>query len=126
VTIPKEAISKLKTIKLSGTAVEGGLDTLVMTVGKKAYSVTGEDSVVYLSTAWTESEFNIVGDGGGSEAYFNTGSSLTVKVAVTNGTTNAAVCASDSGTTGETNNLNLGSCTGKGGATPYIEFTESN
>jgi len=126
VTIPKEAISKLKTIKLSGTAVDGGLDTLVMTVGTKAYSVTGEDSVVYLSTAWTESEFNIVGDGGGSEAYFNTGSSLTVKVAVTNGTKNAAVCASDSGTTGETNNLNLGNCTGKGGAKPYIEFIESN
>lgn len=126
VTVPKEAISKLKTIKISGTAVAGGLDTLVMTVGKKAYSTTGEDSVVYLATAWTESEFNIVGDGGGSEAYFNTGSSLTVKVAVTNGTTNAAVCASDSGTTGETNNLNLGSCAGKRGAKPYIEFTESN
>ncbi|MGB6247916.1 MAG: hypothetical protein WBF54_02315 [Terriglobales bacterium] len=126
VTIPKEKIGELKTIKLSGLAVAGGLDTLVMTVGKKAYSVTGEDSVVYLSTAWTESEFNIVGDGGGSEADFNTGSSITVKVAVTNGTTNAAKCASDAGTTGETNNLNLGSCRGKGGATPYIKFVESN
>ena len=126
VTVPKEAISKLKTIKISGTAVAGGLDTLVMTVGKKAYSTTGEDSVVYLATAWTESEFNIVGDGGGSEAYFNTGSSLTVKIAVTNGTKNAPTCASDAGTTGETNNLNLGSCAGKRGAKPYIEFTESN
>jgi hypothetical protein len=45
---------------------------------------------------------------------------------VTNGTTNAAICASDAGTTGETNNLNLGSCSGKGGAKPYIKFTESN
>ena len=126
VTMPKENITELKTIKLSGLAKAGGLDTLVMTVGKKAYSITGEDSVVYLSTAWTESEFNIVGDGGGSEADFNTGSSITVKVAVTNGTTNAAKCASDAGTTGETNNLNLGTCSGKGGATPYIKFTESN
>lgn len=126
VTVPKEAISKLKTIKLSGSAVAGGLDTLVMTVGTKAYSTTGEDSVVYLATAWTESEFNIIGDGGGSEAYFNTGSSVTVKIAVTNGTKNAPTCASDAGTTGETNNLNLGSCTGKRGAKPYIQFTESN
>ncbi len=126
VTVPKEKIKKLKTIKLSGSAVAGGLDTLVMTVGKKAYSTTGEDSVVDLATAWTESEFNVFGDGGGSQADFNTGSSITVEIAVTNGTTNAPTCASDAGTTGETNNLNLGSCAGEGGATPYIEFTESN
>jgi hypothetical protein len=126
VSVPKEVITKLKTIKISGSAVGGGLDTLVMTVGKKAYSVTGEDSVVYLATAWTESEFNIFGDGGGSEADFNTGSSVTVKVAVTNDTTNAPKCASDAGTTAETNNLNLGTCKGKGGASPYIKFTESN
>jgi hypothetical protein len=126
VSAPLEAIGKLKTLKLSGTAVNGGIDTLVFTVGTEAYSTTGEDSVVELATAWTESEFNIIGDGGGSEADFNTGASITVKVAVTNGTTNAPTCAADAGTTGETNNLNLGTCTGKGGASPYIEFTESN
>ena len=91
-----------------------------------AYSTTGSDSVVDLATAWTESEFNIIGDGDGSEADFNAGSSITVKVAVTNGTKNAPICAADSGTTGETNNLNLGACTSTGGASPYIEFTESN
>jgi hypothetical protein len=126
VTVPQEAITKLKTLKLSGSAKAGGLDKLIMTVGTEAYSVTGEDSVVYLATAWTESEFNIIGDGGGSEADFNSGSSVTVKIAVTNGTKNAPRCASDSGTTGETNNLNLGSCSGTGGTAPYIKFTESN
>jgi hypothetical protein len=126
VIVPQEAITKLKTLKLSGSAKAGGLDKLIMTVGTEAYSVTGEDSVVYLATAWTESEFNIIGDGGGSEADFNSGSSLTVKVAVTNGTKNAPNCASHSGTTGETNNLNLVSCTGTGGTAPYIKFTESN
>ncbi len=125
VNIPQEDVSELKTIKLSGSAVAGGLDTLIMTVGKEAYSTTGEDSVVYLATAWTESEYNIFGPGGGSEAIFNTGSSITVKVAVTNGTKNAPACVNN-GTTGETNNLNLGSCAGKGGATPNIKFTESN
>jgi len=112
---PKEAIGKLKSLKLSGTAVKGGIDTLVFTVGTEAYSTTGQDSVVDLATAWTESEFNIIGDGDGSAATFNTGSSVTVPT-----------CAADSGTTGETNNLNLGTCSGTGGAKPYIEFTESN
>jgi len=126
VGVPKEVISKLKTLEISGSAVAGGLDTLIMYVGTTAYKTTGRDSVVYLATAWTESEFNIVGDGGGSEANFNSGSSITVKIAVKNGTTNAPVCASNAGTTGETNNLNLGSCSGHSGAKPYIKFTESN
>jgi hypothetical protein len=72
------------------------------------------------------SEFNIIGDGGGPGASFNTGSKVTVKVAVTNGTKNAPKCASNAGTTAETNNLNLGTCTGTAGAAPYIKFTESN
>jgi hypothetical protein len=126
VGVPKEVISKLKTLEISGSAVKGGLDTMIMYVGKKAYKTTGKDSVVYLSTGWKESEFNIVGDGGGSEADFNTGSSITVESTVTNGTANAPICASNAGTTGETNNLNLGSCSGAGGSKPHIKFTESN
>src|SRR5580658_127240 len=70
VTVPKEVISKLKTLSISGSALAGGLDTLIMYVGKKAYKTTGEDNVVYLATSWNESEFNIFGDGGGSEADF--------------------------------------------------------
>jgi hypothetical protein len=125
VTAPQEAITNLKKLKLAGSTKKG-VDTLVFTVGTQAYSTTGLDSVVDLATAWTESEFNIIGDGDGSEANFNSGSSLTVKIAVTNGTKNAPTCAPNSGTTGETNNLNLGTCSGTAGATPYIEFIESN
>jgi hypothetical protein len=131
VNAPQAVITELKKLKLSGSAKKGtgkkaGIDTLVFAIGTQAYSTTGLDTVVDLATAWTESEFNIVGDGDGSEASFNTGSSVTVKVAVANGTKNAPTCAADSGTTAETNNLNLGSCSGTGAATPYIEFTESN
>jgi hypothetical protein len=32
----------------------------------------------------------------------------------------------NSGSTGESNNLNLGCCTASGGSTPSIQFTESN
>jgi len=71
----------------------------------------------------------VVGNAGGSSANFNKGASLTVKVALTDGSTTAPTCLSPSsydGTTGETNNLTLKSCTGTGGATPYIEFVESD
>jgi hypothetical protein len=126
VYVPQEAITRLSALKLSGTAKEGGNDTLVFTVGLWAYSTSGLDSVVDLATAWKESEFNVIGDGDGSEADFNSASSVTVKISVWNGTTDAPTCASDSGTTGETNNLNLSTCSGTGGIAPYIEFTEAN
>jgi hypothetical protein len=32
----------------------------------------------------------------------------------------------DAGSTGETNNLNLGSCAAPAGSAPFIEFTESD
>jgi hypothetical protein len=126
VTVPQEMITNLKTLKLSGSATKGGKDTLTFTVGTQAKSTTGSDRVVDLATAWTESEFNIIGDGSSSKATFNSGSSVTVKVAVSNGTTNAPVCAPKAGTTGETNNLILGGCSPTGGASPNIEFTEFN
>jgi hypothetical protein len=126
VKVPAIAITQLSQLKMSGTAVSGGKDTLVFTNGSTAYTTSGADTVADLATAWTASEFNIIGDGGGSEAVFNKGSSVTVKVAVTNGTTNAPKCMANDGTTGETNNLKLGSCSAKSGSAPYIQFTETH
>jgi hypothetical protein len=85
-----------------------------------------QDSVVDLATDWKASEFNIFGDGNGSEAVFNTGSTIKVKIAVTDGSTSAPTCEPDAGTTAETNNLKLKSCTASSGATPAIAFKESN
>jgi len=126
VSVPTIAITSLAQLKMSGTAVKGGKDTLVFTDGTEAFTTSGQDTVVDLATAWTASEFNVIGDGGGSEAVFNTGSSVTVNIAVTNGTTNAAECIANDGTTGETNNLNLGKCTATSGSSPSIQFTESH
>jgi hypothetical protein len=126
VTVPKQAITQLAHLKLSGTAVKNGTDTLVFTTETEAYTTTGKDSVVDLATDWHSSEFNIIGDGGGSEATFNSGSSVTVKIALTDGSTAEPTCATNAGTTGETNNLNLKSCSVSGGSTPAIQFTESN
>jgi hypothetical protein len=126
VSVPTQPITSLASLKLSGTAAGGGNDTLVFTTPTRAYSTTGKDSVTYLATAWKQAEFNIIGDGGGSKATFNKGASVTVKVAVTHGSTAAPSCASNAGTTGETNNLTLGSCSGVSGSTPYIQFKESD
>lgn len=127
VTVPQVAATDLGELTLSGSAVDGGTDTLTMTVDGDAYVTTGKDSVVDLATDWSESEFNVIGDGDGSNAKFNTGVSITVQIQVDNGTTTAPTCAKDAGTTAETNNLKLGKCKGHTGSPyPYIEFTESN
>ena len=126
VTAPLEAITSLDTLKVSGTAKLNGFDTVVFTAGTMAYSTTGKDSMVDLATAWQQSEFNIIGDGDGSKAAFNPGSTIRVKIVVTDGSTAAPTCAKNSGTTGETNNLKLRACTAAGGARPYIAFNEGN
>ena len=118
--------ASLATMTFTGSAVSGGNDTAVFNNGTTAYSFSAPDSVVDIAQVWQQSEFNIVGDAGGSRADFNRGASITVKVAVTDGSTSAPSCVADSGTTGETNNLNLGSCSTSSGSTPSIQFTESD
>jgi hypothetical protein len=126
VVAPLEAITSLNTLKVSGSAILHGRDTVVFTAGTTAYSTTGQDSMVDLATAWQQSEFNIVGDGDGSAAVFNPGSVVRVRIAVTDGSTAAPTCAKEAGTTAETNTLNLRACTAAGGAHPYIAFGEGN
>jgi len=128
VGVPQQPITELPNMSLSGTAVANALDTFVTTTATQAYTTTGLDSVVYLANGWNASEFNVVGDGGGSLANFNAGASLTVHIDLVDGTTAKPVCKANDGTTGETNNLNLGACKakpGKGVALPYVQFVES-
>jgi hypothetical protein len=123
-------ITDLASLKLSGSAKSGGTDAATVTYGSDAYTATVADHYTDIASGWTQAEFNVLGNAGGSRADFNTsGVSLTVKIVVTDGSTTAPTCVSPSdydGTTGETNNLTLGSCSGTGGSTPYIQFTESN
>jgi hypothetical protein len=125
VSVPQLDISNLSTMSMSASAVLGGNNVLVFSADGQAFSTSGRDAVVELEKDWNGAEFNIIGDGGGSEATFNAGSSITVNLALTNGSTAAPQCLSNDGTTGETNNLNLGSCNTGGGTTPFIQFTES-
>jgi hypothetical protein len=113
---------------LTGT-VSGGIDTVTLSTASGDVVANAQDSLLYLASGWTGSEYNIVGDCCGSEVYFNSGSSLTVRLAAANGTTNPPTCAvpfSFNGETAETNNLNLTSaCSPVGGTSPAIVFTES-
>jgi hypothetical protein len=126
VSAPDVKPTSLGSLSLSGTVASGGNDTVKFTDGTTAYSVSGKDSVLDISQVWKQSEFNVVGDAGGSRADFNEGVSITVKVALTDGSSSAPTCVADAGTTGESNNLDLGSCSTTSGSSPYIEFTESN
>jgi hypothetical protein len=126
VSAPDVKPTSLGSLSLSGAAEASGKDTVVFTDGTKAYSVSGADTVLDISQVWKESEFNIVGDAGGSRADFNKPVSITVKLALTDGTTIAPKCVANDGTTGETNNLTLGKCKTASGSSPAIQFTESN
>ena len=64
--------------------------------------------MVTLAGYWNATEFNVIGDGGGSEAQFNRGSSVKVNIALDDGSSTAPTCQAHDGTTGETNNLTLG------------------
>jgi hypothetical protein len=124
VGVPKQSIQKLGSLQLTGASILKGLDTITLTTASHAYSITGKDNVVTLAKFWNASEFNVIGNGNASEATFNKGSSITVKIALTDGLTTAPVCQANGGTTGETNNLNLGKCKASGGASPSVKFTE--
>jgi hypothetical protein len=126
ISAPDVKATSLHALSLSASAEAGGKDTVVFTDGTTAYSVSGSDKVLDISKVWHQSEFNVVGDAGGSRAVFNVPVSITVKVALTDGTTAAPTCVANAGSTGESNNLNLGKCSTASGSSPSIKFIESN
>jgi hypothetical protein len=126
-------IADLVNLTLTGK-ISGGMDTAILDVGGGLHA-TGADSTLNLDQSWTTAEFNVFGDGGGDEAYFSTspGSTIVVKTSITDGTVNPPACLQQS-FTGEANNLTLSDvtatstlvCCPYGGASPAIEFMESN
>lgn len=123
-------ITDLASLQLSGSAQANGTDRATATYDGDAYAATVKDSYTDIASGWTQAEFNVLGDGGGSRSDFNSGSSISVKIALTDGSTSTPTCvppSKEEGTTGETNNLVPGKlCTVAGGSKPYVEFTESN
>jgi hypothetical protein len=123
---PDLPITDLGKLALVAKAEAGGLDSVSFTYGTESYTLTAKDKVLDISSVWKESEFNVVGNTDGSRADFNKGSSITVSLVLFDGSGFAPKCVPSGGTTGESNNLNLGSCKASSGFFPNIEFTESN
>jgi hypothetical protein len=124
--VPALTIADLAELSLTGNAVSGGLDTVIVSTGSDLYSASGEDSMLNLAQGWNVAEFNIFGGAGGGEANFNPASTIVVRTSVDDGTMNAPLCVTEP-FPGETNNLTLvPPCCPQGGASPAIEFSESN
>ncbi len=126
VSVPHQKLAGVGALQVSGAAASGGNDMVTLTTPKKAYAVSAPDSALDLAGSWTGAEFNILGDGAGSQANFNKGTNITVNIQVTDGSTKAPDCKTNAIFTYETNNLNLGSCQGKSGQNPSITFSESD
>ena len=129
VVTPNMKITQLGSLQLEAKAAPGGKDAVLFSNGTKIYSVTANDSVLKLGMVWTQAEFNVVGNGDGSRAVFNTGASTDVAIEIVDGSTAAPHCLRNAGSTGETNNFNLGPCgvaAATGGVNPAMEFFEAN
>jgi hypothetical protein len=124
VNVGIEPVTNLANLSVTGTA-GATFDTVTVTVGTKAYSMVG-DVVLGLAGAWNFAEFGVFGDGDGTEAKFNPGTTIGVNLAVDNGTTDAPACVSKT-TTGESNNLDaVRPCCTTGGTSPAISFVMTN
>ena len=66
-------ITKLADLELSGSAKHGGTDEATAIYGSDAYKASVHDSLTDISTVWSDAEFNVVGNAGGSRADFNSG-----------------------------------------------------
>jgi hypothetical protein len=129
VGMPILNVTDLASATVTGDADKSG-DSIYMTVGKKAYGMKNiqGDGITDLSKHWEGSEFNIIGNGGGDEANFNTGSKITVSIEANDGVKTKPTCPTQSGTTGETNNLFLVKAPAKVQKLqfPSIEFSMSS
>jgi hypothetical protein len=127
VAVPDLPITDLGYMQLSAKVTAGGLDVVTFSYAGDAWATTGRDGLTDIGMVWNQAEFNVVGDGGGSEAVFNPGSTITVSLFVFDGSDSAPACVgnSDQGQSGETNNLNLGLCQAAFVLAPVIQFNES-
>ena len=122
--VPNQPISNLANLRLSGTASATG-DTYFFSTGTTIYSAKG-DNTVKAAAGWNTAEFCVVGDGGGGQANFNSGSTVVTRTEITDGGTAPPICVAE-GFTAETNNLGFGPTAPLPSQPgPAIEVTESS
>jgi hypothetical protein len=130
ISLPQVPITQLGDIALMGFAASSG-DGVILTVGKKMYGLkkVQGDGLTDLSQNWKVAEFDVFGNAGGSEAVFNSGTSLTVRLEADTGMYNSAppTCELSTSTTAESNDLTYVAPPPKPAAQefPSIVFRES-
>lgn len=124
---PDIPITSLGELELATSVQAAGFDSVTLYYGSDVVTMTWFDVMLDIASVWNKAEFNVLGDAGGSQAQFNSGTSIKVILSIYDGYSTAPTCLANAGTTGETNNLNLGSCTASVGffGIPLMEFTES-
>jgi hypothetical protein len=128
---PAKAMTSLADLKVAGAAAGGGSATDAITVtvaGSPPFGAAGSNYFPDLGSQWQEAEFNVFGDGGGSQATFNSGANLQVRTEVISGTNLGPGCHLKSWT-GESTNLTLVNTAPASPSplpAPALVFAESN
>lgn len=106
VNVPNVSVTNLAEVVETGTAASTG-DSIFMSVGSTEYGMQNVqgDGITDLSAHWMGSEFNIIGNAGGSTADFNSGAKISISIQADDGVKTKPACPANSGTTGESNNL---------------------
>lgn len=123
---PPSALAQLSMSGSSNLSGSGNDQVTLCVQGTGCYSYSTSDSVFYLYQSWGLAEFNILGYGAGAngptQAQFNSGAAITIndQEETTSGASVTPSC-SNTGTTGETNNLLLYSCSVSGNTMSFSE-----
>ena len=129
VNLPNVNVTDLGSVIETGEADSSG-DSIYMAVGTREYGMKNVqgDGITDLSQHWEGAEFNILGDGGGDQASFNSGTKITVSIQTDDDVKKKPTCPANSGTTAETNNLFFVRAPSKAPKLQYpsIEFTMSS
>ena len=126
-SVPVQSITNLASLGLTGLA-SGGTDTVYFSMSNGDITAMEQDSVLNLEQGWNAAEFNVFGDGGGSQVNINSGSTLVPEIRIDDGTSNVPSCPLY-GTTGETNSLSLSNpCCPylASNGVPSVQFIETN
>jgi hypothetical protein len=126
--VPAQSVNTLAGMVFTAKTA-GGQDQAVLTSSGGLFA-QGQDNVLSLAQSWNTAEFNVFGDCCSTLTSFNNGTTIVVKTTINDGTANAPQCVNSS-FTAETNDLNLlnppnATCCPYGGASPAIEFMETN
>jgi hypothetical protein len=128
---PPLTATDLPNLTLTGTATDNGYNSITLTTATAMYTLPQQPDVLGLGPMWQDAEFNVFGDGCGSQARFDAGTVLNVRLVVNPNPgfspTTAPVCIKFS-YSGETNNLSF---TGPAqtfapGLGPALVFTEAS